>query len=231
MTSVYDQYFPIRKMFFKTYVGNTLKYCISWLNWDPKDLAMVTADALVNYSTTDLNNVKLWRDYKKEINYKSTFETYARERKINLTCTYDLSFEKIGMVSGIPLVCSANGAQSATKSTPLSILKTNKRKYSGEEPEAKRVKWMSLNGLIATSSLAAKGKRVHLNLEEIVDVPELISVSGDKKDTFKNESFKESRIESVIPRQNNAFIRVVNMVVMVLAFILHFVLLYINFAR
>ena len=229
MTSVYDQYFPIRKMFFKTYVGNTLKYCISWLNWDPKDLAMVTADALVNYSTTDLNNVKLWRDYKKEINYKSTFETYARERKINLTCTYDLSFEKIGMVSGIP----------------LSILKTNKRKYSGEEPEAKRVKWMPLNGPIATSSLAAKGKRVHLNLEEIVDVPELISVSGacashgalserlgpvidDKNDP---ESFKESRIESVIPRQNNAFIRVVNMVVMVLAFILHFVLLYINFAR
>jgi hypothetical protein len=199
MTSVYDQYFPIRKMFFKTYVGTgakagkTLKYCISWLNWDPKDLAMVTADALVNYSTTDLKNVKSWREYKKEINYKSTFETYAKERKINLTCTYDLSFEKIGMVSGIP----------------LSILKTNKRKYSGEEPEAKRVKWTPLNG-----------PRVHLTLEEdIQDDP------------------KESRIESAIitqgmvPRQNNAFIRVVNMFVMVLAFILHFVLLYINFSR
>ena len=189
MTSVYDQYFPIRKMFFKTYVGNNLKYCISWLNWDPKDLAMITADAIVNYSTTDLKNVKSWREYKKEINYKSNFETYAKERKINLTCTYDLSFEKIGMVSGIP----------------LSILKTNKRKYSGEEPEAKRVKW-TLDSF----------KLTPLTLEEdIQDAP------------------KESRIEStiIIPKQNNAFIRVINMVVMVLAFILHFVLLYINFSR
>ena len=83
-----NEYFPVREMLFKTYVGNTLKYCITWLNWNPKDLAMVSKSDLVGYTNDDLNKVKYWREYKKEINYKSTFENYAKEKNINLTCTY-----------------------------------------------------------------------------------------------------------------------------------------------
>ena len=90
MTSIYDKYFPVREMLFKTYVGKTLKYCIRWLNWNPKDLAMVAKSDLIGYTDEDLNNIKGWREYKQEIQYKSTFENYAIENKINLTCTYRL---------------------------------------------------------------------------------------------------------------------------------------------
>jgi hypothetical protein len=182
-----DQYYPVRKMFFKTYVGNSLKYCISWLNWDPKDLAMVTEDALINYSRCDLNNIKLWRDYKREINYKSTFATYAKEKKINLTCTY-LNIEKIGTVSGIQVT---DKSVSSTEGSS-----TGKRKYyGGEEPVVKKSKIS--------------------NLEEPV-------ISDDTEDQV---------CSTVIPRQNNSLIRVVNMVIMTVAFILHFIMLYINFSR
>ena len=77
-------------MLFKTRVNGTLKYCITWLNWDPTDLAMVTKSSLINYSDEDLKNVKTWSQYKKEIGYSSTFENYAKDKKINLTCSYEL---------------------------------------------------------------------------------------------------------------------------------------------
>jgi hypothetical protein len=190
-----DQYYPVRKMFFKTYVGNSLKYCISWLNWDPKDLAMVTEDALINYSRCDLDNIKLWRDYKREINYKSTFATYAKEKKINLTCTY-LNIEKIGTVSGISGIPSTEGS-----STEDSGSSTGKRKYyGGEEPVVKKSKIS--------------------NLEEPV-------ISDDAEEPVCSTEGSST----VIPRKNNSFIRVVNMVIMTFAFILHFIMLYINFSR
>lgn len=197
--SAYEQYYPINKMFFKTYVGKTLKYCITWLNWDPKDLAMVTEDSLINFSRSELDNIKSWRDYKKEINYKSTFANYARENKINLTCTYDLSnaFEKIGTVSGIP---------SKT---------IRKRKLLGEEvlEPVKRAKW------------------VPSNLEDIADMPEL---EVDDKVILAGAlgPIIEARYVEITPLTSQSFSRVanwINMAVMVLAFILHVVMLYVNF--
>ena len=206
-----DQYYPVRKMFFKTYVGNSLKYCISWLNWDPKDLAMVTEDALINYSRCDLDNIKLWRDYKREINYKSTFATYAKEKKINLTCTY-LNIEKIGTVSGIQVtdksVSSTEGSstEDSGSSTEDSGSSTGKRKYyGGEEPVVKKSKIS--------------------NLEEPVISDDTEVCSTEVSSTEDPES------STIIPRQNNSLIRVVNMVIMTVAFILHFIMLYINFSR
>ena len=79
--SAYEQYYPINKMYFKTYVGKNLKYCISWLNWDPKDLAMVTADSLINYSKSDLESIKLWKDYKREINYNQPLQTMQKKTR------------------------------------------------------------------------------------------------------------------------------------------------------
>lgn len=110
MSSIYDEYFAIRKMYFKTYVGKTLKYCISWKPYDeskwsnPSDLAMVTKGALRGYTDEELSKIKMWREYKREIKYNSSFENYALEKKINLTCTYGLTEVFAPIVCGIPRV-------------------------------------------------------------------------------------------------------------------------------
>jgi len=110
MSSIYDEYFAIRKMYFKTYVGKTLKYCISWKPYDetkwsnPSDLAMVTKGSLRGYTDEELSKIKMWREYKREIDYKSSFENYAIEKKINLTCTYGLTEVFAPIVCGIPRV-------------------------------------------------------------------------------------------------------------------------------
>ena len=83
-----QQFFPIKEMLFKTRVGGVLKYCITWLDWDPSDMAMVRRNDLINYTDKELKKVKTWKEYKKKINYNSTFENYAKEKNINLTCTY-----------------------------------------------------------------------------------------------------------------------------------------------